>query len=369
MVSIARKNLFQDKGRFLISVGGVAFAVLLISLLQGLYQGWDEKLTVYIDSVETDLWVVQKGTQDMFHTPSIIPEIYEDKIKEIDGVLAVNRLLGRGIMVDFSGEKELIILMGFDTETGVGGPAEVIKGSSKPSDSEVIIDKVFAKNNNLKIGDEIEIGDQREKIIGIASGGDMAMAQVAYVNINEARRIFGLKDVVNYFLVKINQGRDINIVKMEIEKNVENIDALSVSKFAQNNKKIVLGSFLPILAVLVIIGFIIGVAVIGLTIYTLTQEKIKEYGILKAIGASNRKLYSIVFQQSVISGVIGFFIGVVLSYIVAFFAGQIVPEFVVSFHLINFVWIFASAILMGIIASYIPVRKMAGIDPAIVFKG
>lgn len=367
MVSIARKNLFQDKGRFLISVGGVAFAVLLILILQGLYQGWNEKITVYIDSVDTDLWVVQKGTQDMFHTPSSIPEHYQDKITQIEGIKSVNKLYILRTMVEIGGEKKMTLTIGFDKDSGIGGPAEMVEGSPTPSGSEIIIDKVFAKNQNLKIGDEIEIVSQKEKIVGIASGGDIAFAQIAYVNMDEAKKLLGFENVVSYFLVKVD--KDLNAVKKEIENKIEGVDALLVPEFAKNNKKIILDSFLPVLAVLVIIGFVIGVVVIGLTIYTLTQEKTREYGILKAIGASNKKLYLIVFQQSLISGVIGFLAGVGLSYLVAFLVEENIPEFVITFKWIDFSWVFGTAILMGIVASYIPIKKMEGIDPAIVFKG
>lgn len=367
MVSIARKNLFQDKGRFLISIGGVAFAVLLIAILQALYQGWNEKITAYIDSVETDLWLTREGTQDIFHTPSILPEIYQDRIKQIDGVRSVSKLYILRSMVKMADEEKMVLLIGFDKESGIGGPTKIIEGVSAPSDSEIIIDKVLAKNKNLKIGDEIEIFNRKERIVGISTGGDMAFAQTVFVNMEEAKKMFGFENVVSYFLLRVD--RDAEIVKKEIEDEIEDVDVLSVSEFSQNNKKFIADTFLPILAVLVVIGFIIGIVVIGLTIYTLTQEKTREYGILKAIGANNEKLYLIVFQQSMISGVVGFFIGVGLAFVVAFFVEQRVPEFVTIFRWIDFAWIFGSAILMGIVASYLPIKKIAGIDPAIVFKG
>lgn len=55
---IARKNLFAEKTRFAISVGGVAFAVFLILVLGSLYQGWMVKLAGYVESVEADLSAV-----------------------------------------------------------------------------------------------------------------------------------------------------------------------------------------------------------------------------------------------------------------------------------------------------------------------
>lgn len=74
MISLARKNLLREKLRFLISVGGVAFSVMLILVLLGLYRGWNEKLGRYIEGVDADVWVLQKGASDMFHSTSIVQD-------------------------------------------------------------------------------------------------------------------------------------------------------------------------------------------------------------------------------------------------------------------------------------------------------
>ena len=73
MVSIARRNLLQERTRLLISVGGVAFSVMLILILAGLYGGWKVRVTAYIDRVQADLWVAQDGASDMFHSGSFLP--------------------------------------------------------------------------------------------------------------------------------------------------------------------------------------------------------------------------------------------------------------------------------------------------------
>ncbi|MFP5368596.1 MAG: hypothetical protein ACLGIS_17520, partial [Actinomycetes bacterium] len=73
MLFLAVKNLVQEKTRLLISVGGVAFSVLLIMSIQGLYQGWSNKIGEYVRTVPADYWVTQTGATDMFHTPSVLP--------------------------------------------------------------------------------------------------------------------------------------------------------------------------------------------------------------------------------------------------------------------------------------------------------
>jgi len=85
MLFLARKNLFQEKTRLLISVGGVAFSVLLMILLQGLNVGFSNILGQYLESVPTDLWVASANTGNIMD-PSFLPPTLGQRLKNIDGV-------------------------------------------------------------------------------------------------------------------------------------------------------------------------------------------------------------------------------------------------------------------------------------------
>jgi putative ABC transport system permease protein len=117
------------------------------------------------------------------------------------------------------------------------------------------------------------------------------------------------------------------------------------------------------------VAFIVGLAVAGLTIYTATVEKSREYGILKAEGFTNPFLYRVVFEQSMITGFLGFAIGAGLTLLIAPFAQDAVPQFVVYVRWQDILGIAGATILMALFAAYIPVRRIARIDPVTVFKG
>ncbi|KKT75003.1 MAG: hypothetical protein UW69_C0022G0013 [Microgenomates group bacterium GW2011_GWA2_44_7] len=72
MVSIARKNLFAEKPRFLVTSLGVAFSVLLILFLLGIYTAFSNMATSYLKSTGADIIVAQKGAKSMTHTFSIL---------------------------------------------------------------------------------------------------------------------------------------------------------------------------------------------------------------------------------------------------------------------------------------------------------
>ena len=117
-----------------------------------------------------------------------------------------------------------------------------------------------------------------------------------------------------------------------------------------------------------VIGFIVGLVVISLTIYTATIEKSREYGMLKAIGAGNRHLYRIIFTQSAIAGTGGFLSGVGLTFLMAYLVGFIEPSFVTSIVWSDVGMVSGITLVMILFSAFIPIRRIAGIDPAIVFK-
>jgi putative ABC transport system permease protein len=108
--------------------------------------------------------------------------------------------------------------------------------------------------------------------------------------------------------------------------------------------------------------------VIALTTYTATIEKARDFGVLKAVGASNAFVYRIVLVQSLIVGVIGSAIGAVASAFAATLIKRGVPEFVTELRWTDALGIFAAALVVSILAAYVPVHRINRIDPAMVFR-
>ena len=81
MLLIARKNLFSERMRLFISVGGVALAVFLISLLLSLYRGWEEKVGGFVENSNVDMWIASEGAQDFLAAASLLPTEGDDAVR------------------------------------------------------------------------------------------------------------------------------------------------------------------------------------------------------------------------------------------------------------------------------------------------
>ena len=115
--------------------------------------------------------------------------------------------------------------------------------------------------------------------------------QFAFVSLEQARDLFDMEEMVNFYLVGLHDPQRLEETASEIESKEKLITAMTRATFRKNNQRDINDIFIPILTVLVFIGFIVGLTIVGLMSYTATIENAKEYGILKAVGVSNRFLY------------------------------------------------------------------------------
>ncbi len=386
VVSIARKNLFAEKIRFVVSVGGVAFSILLIVFLLGIYNAFNRLLIDYIESWDADLVVAQEGTTDMSHTFSLLDESKIAQIERLSGGTAeglINRITnvkvteedgskiinypGRKKGQTEKGKKAFIDLIGFDTTTRVGAPPVIIGGSDTPAKNEIIVDRVFSKQNGLTIGDSIEMFGEIYTITGITDKNNMMVYSRAFVEMKGSQDTLRQKGKVNFILVKLADKSQAATIADKLESNIPGITVFTKTGFAKSNAEALMQTFTPIIFVITVIGFITGAVVVGLTIYTATMEKIKEYGLLKAIGATNKRLFLIVFEQALWSSILGYIVGIVLAWIVAKFVIDII-NLVVVFNFAIYLLSFGAALVMSLAASYIPLRKISTTDPAMVFR-
>ncbi len=366
MISIALRNLFGEKTRFVISIGGVAFSVMLILTIVSLFRGWQIRSTQYIRDIDTDIYVTQNGSSDITSSASIIPIEIKSQIENIDGVTEVNRFIGRPLQFQIKDRDVNAYLVGYDTKKKIAGPTKIIKGKAEPGKDEIVLDKVLMTTNKLAINEYIEIFDRPFKIVGIAEGANMFVFQFSFINQEEAKEIFKMDSLATFLLVKTQKDKIQSVID-EVNK-IDGLEAMDKAEFVERNKRILNEVFIPIISVLVIISILVGTAVIGLTIYTATVEKAREFGVLKALGASNMQIYRIIFEQSLVSGVIGYIVGVAATYFFLWLIPIYVPVFVTVTLLEDLAWVFGVSILMSVISSYTPVRRIVRIDPALVFN-
>ncbi|MGI2336226.1 MAG: ABC transporter permease [Dehalogenimonas sp.] len=368
MVSLAKENLLHEKSKVTLSIAGVVLGVFLIFTTVGLYNGLDRVVESMTLESGADLWVTSKGASGSLHSPSLLPTGLDAALSGIEGVEKVAPLIRMPVAVTLDDTKYLIYLTGYDAATGLGGPWSVVEGKDTPGPGEMVIDQVLSRKTGLGVGDEIVIEGRGFRIAGISDETFILIAYLAFVNLEDAVS-FLPADLTNFYLVKTVPGVPPEDVQTRIAAAFPDVSASLSQVNATEAKDETIGGFLPIIFVISAIGILVGVLVVGLLVYTMTIEKSREYGIVRAIGGTNGYLYRIVLYQSMAVSVAGYVIGAAVS--VPLIAGlkMLVPELVVTITPAMILWVFLIFVVTGLVASVIPVKRLSGIDPASVFKG
>ncbi len=367
MVSIARKNLFRDKTRLAISVGGVAAAIMLILIVVGLFLEVQASPARYVLNTQADLWVVSEDAEYLFD-PSLLPETIEENLRGIEGVRDVNGLILSSVTVHLDGEKDSAILFAYDNEDGVGGPWRV-QGTQRARENEIIIDRVFARINGLKLKDTVKIKNREFTVAGISDETAIAMFnQYVFISLDDAKGLIGTPGFVDMFLVSVDGSSSVGEVASRIKENISGVSVHTKADFANATQANVAKEFVPIVGAIAAIGLFVGATVVGLTIYTATVEKTREYGVLKALGASNRRLYGVVIEQALVASIFGFAFGVGFAQVVAYVLDLFIPGFTVLITIPLLGEVLLLVALTSIVASFLPSKRIAGIDPAMVFR-
>jgi putative ABC transport system permease protein len=363
MVPVARRNLLADKVRLLISVGGVTFAVLLIVVIQSLYQGYTRRIGSFAERVPVDLWIAEADTNGFIYT-SLIPEGREVEVAAVPGVGQVVPLYGRRLRFATAHGSDDAYFLAYGLPPALAAAA----GLDLPARGEVVLDRVLANQAGLAVGDTVTVRGHPLTVSRIADLAGAGVSQFAIMSADDARDTIMVPGYANFLLVRVAPGAATAQVATAITQGVPGVRAMSRSEFADANRGEISGLFVPIVRVLLVVAFLVGSAVVGVTIYAATVERTREYGVIKALGASRRDLVRIVLTQSVVIGVAGFLVGVPLAAAVNRIASQIVPRFITLIRWQDLAAVFAAALGMAVVAALIPIRRVASIDPASVFR-
>lgn len=372
-MKIAWRNLTRDRGRVLVSAGGVGFAVLLILLLRSLYAGILDSSTRFVRGVDDHsaasvVWVAQEGTPgDFFHSVSLMPQESREDIEAVSGVAGTVPLLGRATEFTHRGRQADFFVLGVDPEAPVAAPSTVQRGASVPGEGEVILSRVVAEDLGIGIGDTVTVGSIPLRVTGVTAEGDSFLSQFAWVHYDDAEQLLNVDGFVNFYLV-LADGDTADVAE-RIEAEVSGTRAMTTDEFADENTRDMEEGVLPIVYVLMFIGLGIGTLIIGLTVYTATMERRREYGVLKAIGFNNRKLVTVVWQQAITAGAIGFVVGVAATFALAALVARIEPLFTTTITAYDIALVAIAALVMSLLASLLPVRPVMRMDPAEVFRG
>jgi len=373
MVSLARRNLFHDRLRFVITVAGVAFAVTLVLVQVGLFLGLLDKATVTIEHAAADVWITSRNTPnvDFAHT---FPETVALRARGVPGVVRADNLIVAFMNIQLpSGATEGSLVYALEDPgywrlpwaVTAGDPADLRRGDN------ILMDRsAELRYGPFAVGEHREIQGRRFRIVGTtvdaASFTTTPIVFMDYARAQELQEQLG--GHTTYVLVRTAPGADVAAVVDELRRRLPYNDVFSRAEWARRSRDYWVAStgLGMSMGVTVFLGVLVGIVIVAQTLYTSAVEHVKEFGTVKAIGGSNLDIYRILGEQALIAAVVGFVLGAAISYAVRpAMAGLhlnvlLVPGFTAT--------VFVGTVLMCLGAAMVSFRRVATIDPALVFR-
>ncbi|HHS97392.1 MAG TPA: ABC transporter permease, partial [Chloroflexi bacterium] len=339
----------------------------LIILLNGFLEGVYVQVTAYLDHTPADLVVAQEGVTNLLGATSLLPPGIEDRARNTPGVERAVPIISQFVILDLHGEKVVAYMVGYDPDIG-GGPWDLVDGRSPANDKEVVLDRVMAETHGFDLGDTIPILDRDFTVVGLSDGTNSWMASFIFITKGAAEELLLTPEATSFLLLTLDPGAGHAAVESRLRRRLPDVEVMPAEVLKQNDLDLLVEIFAVPLQMMVAIAFAVGTAILGMVIYTATVERMREYGMLKAVGVRNRHLYWLVTQQGLVVSLMGGALGAGLAWLVARWIVRTSPKFLVVIRLEDVLPVALSGLLMGLVAALLPARYVGRLDPAEVFR-
>lgn len=374
MGTIAWKNLFHDRTRLFVTLIGIVFALVLILVQFGLFLSFLDTSSNIVANSGVDLWISAPAVPHV-NGGSPLSESKRYQALSVPGVERVEKYTV--LFVNWklpTGAQEAVQVVGYPVGSGLGGPWNVTQGSPDALRGEdtVIVDELYlAKLGIQGIGSTVEINGRRARVVGLTRGiRSFTTAPYVYTSFKNSQNYALLnEDQTIFFVVRAAPGADVALVKRELARRLQSFDVYTNEEMRLKTMNYwVFGTGAGVTTLMgAILGLIVGIVVVAQTIYAATVDHIREFGTLKAMGASNWNIYQVILAQAFLSAVMGYLIAIVIAAAISQSSQSGNAPIALPPSVAGGTLLLAIAMCAG--ASIISIRKATQIDPAMVFRG
>lgn len=384
MFHLALRMLLGDRAKYIMLVGGLTFSSLLMTQQNGVFQGLLSWTTSHMRNMRASIWVVDSRVEQVNETKAL-RDTDVNRVRSVDGVDFAMPLF-QGVVKARApdGSEKLIQMIGIHSGSLFGRPSKVIEGEIEQLRiaNTVVIDELAAerlgwsKDKNgvqrpLRVGDTFEINDREARVVGICRTERHFFGYPYVFSSYDQALQFAPRQrkMLSMILAEPKPG----LTAAEVAEAIRRDTGLAAYTVPEFEKKTISwiwrntgipASFMTT----IILGFIVGVAIAGQTFYSFVLENLRNLGALKAMGASNGLLSAMLLFQALTVGLVGYGMGLGLTAAFGFAVaenGQ--PPFLLQPEAI--VRSLVAILIISSLAALLGIRKVARLEPAIVFRG
>lgn len=364
-VPVGRRVLFADRRRGALTVVGVAAALLLVLILDAVFAGAIARVTYYIRTSPADVFVSQAGVRTMHMSASALPAAAVARATQVPGVAWAAPISYNSGAVGGPLGRQLTYLIGYDPATGRGGPATLAAGRA-PRAGEAVIDQLAAGQLGLGIGSTATVLGVPLRVSGLSTGGTSITNTTVFVSLAQFAAIRG--PALSYLLVRARPGVGADRLARALSDSLPGATVQTRQQFADSEARVVTDMSADLLRLMSLISLLIAVAVIALGLLTSTLARLRDYAVLKALGASTRRLAGTVGSQVLWIVGLGLATATALAVLLAAVLPALAPTVQMTVTAANVARLGVAALVAGTVAALLPLHRLARVDAATAFQ-
>lgn len=375
MIKVAWKFIKFDKAKSIGVVVGILISTFLIGQQLGIFFFLSGLMGALAKDVQADIWVVDSKTNDV----NQLGKLDIRMLRLVEGVSHVKNafpLIISGASCNYrNGTSGGITLIGVDIGQiqSVLTPAKINAGNLSDLELDGAVSGEFfeKKNlgNNVDLGTDFEINGKRA-FFALQTKNFRGFGGSFCVTTIDRARYFSNQPytAINAVLVNVKPGTNPQLVVDRINNHINGVRAWTSQDLSEASiKKILASSGIALsTGTLVIFAIVAGIFIIGLTMYSSALDRLKDYGTLKAIGASNRYITRLILMQSFLLTIIGFSIGFML--LKGFTVGVASSGLIINFSSLVLVAMFLTIVMISVGGSFFALNRIRKVEPAAVFR-
>ena len=341
-MDLAVKDLRRHLGRFLTTVVGVGLLFGTVLAMNGVYRGVVFEGISLIESLNPDLWVVERFRGGPFSEQSTLAEDFHYSVAAVPGVAQASPYIVYPVEREIRGKSKRFTIIGYDVIGGLGGPNKLTAGRAI---GRAHYEAVAHKKLGVSLGEKIPLGLHRYTVVGLTDDITSPDGEpVLFLSLPDAQEVLFQRDnetvrnqrerlrrslarnsdtlaaakllpalqsdthIINAILVKLAPGAD----RLKVARHIEDWLYFSVYTSGEEIDLMLRGRLAKARMQLLtfrIILLIVSMVILTLVIYTFTMEKIRSIAIMKLMGAANWVIIRLVLEQSLLLTLSSFIIG------------------------------------------------------------